>query len=180
MKTVAHCEYPSSPVHRVQTMLRTLSYVHHNIPHLTTDGCFGAVTLRAVKAFQADAGLPVSGSVDRVTWDIMTEEYIRVSEELTPRKRPPIFTPIPGQESNTAPHVYMAQRMFFALSNVLDEIQTVAPTGVLDDATKENIRWLQRYAALEETADLNPATWEALCRLFWILLPHPNLFSYGK
>ena len=40
------------------------------------------------------------------------------------------------------------------------------PTGVLDEGTAENLRWLQRNANLPETGNLDQATWEMLIRLF--------------
>jgi peptidoglycan hydrolase-like protein with peptidoglycan-binding domain len=38
------------------------------------DGIFGPRTERAVEAFQADAGLPVSGLVDQRTWDALVQD----------------------------------------------------------------------------------------------------------
>ena len=55
-------------VRAVQYYLRRLAAYYSDIPSVTVDGRFGAATARAVRAWQARAGLPVDGVVGRLTW----------------------------------------------------------------------------------------------------------------
>ena len=52
----------------MQFYLRRLSAYYSDIPTVTVDGRFGAATTRAVKAWQARAGLTVDGVVGRLTF----------------------------------------------------------------------------------------------------------------
>ena len=113
MKNSSSLWVSSSPVHRVQPCfahfpMSTITF------HLTTDGCFGQFTLRAVKAFQAmpdfqsaDLSICDMGHHDRRIYPCFRGTYTR--------KRPPDFTPIPGQRAIQHPGLY-GKRMFFVLS----------------------------------------------------------------
>lgn len=162
------CSAADKTVQNIQRMLRTLSYVHRNIPRLTPNGCFDQRTADAVMVFQRNAGLPVTGTVDQTTWNSLIEEYFRVARQLAPPRSVSLFSastqPIhPGESS---PILYPIQGMFCALAGVLDEVQAVPPSGVLDAQTAANLRWLQRSGGLEETGILDRNTWDLLCRLY--------------
>ena len=56
-------------VRAVQFYLRRLSAYYSDIPSVTVDGVFGSATTKAVKTWQARAGLTVDGVVGRLTWN---------------------------------------------------------------------------------------------------------------
>lgn len=59
----------------LQEYLNTLSEVYPEIPPADTNGVFGSATRNAVRAFQSLFGLPVTGIVDALTWDAITDAY---------------------------------------------------------------------------------------------------------
>ncbi|TWE10306.1 cell wall-associated NlpC family hydrolase [Rudaeicoccus suwonensis] len=61
---------------------------------LTTDGVFGPLTLAAVKAFQYDKGIPVSGAVDAATWSALGGFPCGTSNNPVPTPNP---TPVGNQ-----------------------------------------------------------------------------------
>lgn len=59
------------PVLVIQSILLTLSQEYPDIPEVSITGTYDARTARAVKAFQEITGLPQTGNVDRVTWNML-------------------------------------------------------------------------------------------------------------
>lgn len=65
-------------VRLLQEYLSTLSEVYTEIPPVEENGIFGSATRSAVQAAQALFGLPVTGIVDALTWDAITDAYVDV------------------------------------------------------------------------------------------------------
>lgn len=59
------------PVLVIQSILLTLSQEYTNIPPVEITGRYDARTAQAVKVFQEITGLPQTGTVDRVTWNML-------------------------------------------------------------------------------------------------------------
>lgn len=59
----------------VQAMLRTLGSVYGGFPQIQVSGTMDAPTVVAVKLFQRLSGLPVTGSIDRITWQYLARHY---------------------------------------------------------------------------------------------------------
>lgn len=164
--------YLGLPVSSLQAILRTLSFVHRDIPPLLPTGQFGPYTLEGVMVFQREAGLPVTGRVDFSTWRVLEGEYRRVSCRLAPPIGAAMF-PCDGteiREGEESPLLYPIQGMFCALSGVLGDFRYTAPTGKCDAITVSNLRALQRCGGLKETGRLDRAAWECLARLYGMAL----------
>ena len=59
----------------LQEYLLKLSEVYPEIPAVSVNGIFGTATRESVTAAQALFGLPVTGIVDALTWDAITDAY---------------------------------------------------------------------------------------------------------
>ena len=62
-------------VRLLQYMLAVLAEYIDEIPTVTIDGVFGPATAEAVRAAQRWLGLPVTGTVNAVTWDEIYDQY---------------------------------------------------------------------------------------------------------
>ncbi len=62
-------------VELLQTYLNVVAQVYTEIPQISVSGNFDAATQNAVRIFQRVFGIPESGIVGPVTWDILTEKY---------------------------------------------------------------------------------------------------------
>lgn len=62
-------------VRLLQEYLNAMASVYPSIPTVTVDGDFGAATERAVRAAQEVLGIPVSGVVGAVAWQLITDAY---------------------------------------------------------------------------------------------------------
>lgn len=78
----------SAPVRELQKYLLELSYATHGYPHLAIDGVFGKETREAVALFQRRRRLPVTGVVDRRTWEAIYSAYLPVVSARVPGYRP--------------------------------------------------------------------------------------------
>ena len=63
-------------------MLNRLSLRYDFLPALVPDGVFGERTLEAVMLFQRELHPPVTGVVDRETWQAILDEWLDLELSL--------------------------------------------------------------------------------------------------
>lgn len=167
----------NTSVQKLQSMLNTIAAKNSVIPFLTIDGIFGEQTLQAVMIFQREYGLPVSGTVDRTTWDTIYEVfqqlegsfYQSLSANLYPNKD---FVIRPNDSSS---YLYPIQAMFNVLATVLDNIHTCDVNGIHQGACVVNTELLQECLGLQVDGVFDHAIWESLVHLYDIfVIRNPN------
>lgn len=171
----------NQPIKGLQLMLKTIAYALDTIPVVNPDGIFDAATDKAVRAFQQEYGLPVTGVVDEDTFRRIVEVYALAQELMELAESPVIHFPAvltiaPGQFH---PHIYLAQGMFTAIHGEFPEFRTLELTGILDTNTEFNVRLLQQQAGLPVTGVIDKVTWNRLCLLYRILFDRSLLPSQG-
>jgi peptidoglycan hydrolase-like protein with peptidoglycan-binding domain len=110
---------------------------------LATDGDFGTGTANAVKKFQSQASLPVTGTVDRATWDAIGFAGRIDLAVLKVGSRHPAVSSI--------------QR---ALSKVLKK--KISPTGRFTLSLANDVKIFQKRAKLKASGRVGPSTWTSL------------------
>jgi len=110
---------------------------------LATDGVFGAGTERAVRAFQTVSVLPVSGIVDRATWDALG---LAGRIDLAVLK-----------VGSRHPAVSSLQQ---ALSKVLKK--KISNTGVFTTSLANDVKLFQKRVKLPVNGRVGPSTWKVL------------------
>ncbi len=63
----------------VQFMLRLLANAYDDIDGLPPDGVYNEATIKDIMTFQKRHGLPITGRVDKDTWDELADAYNRIS-----------------------------------------------------------------------------------------------------
>lgn len=157
----------------LQEMLRLIAGCVEGIPSLIPDGTFGSQTEACVKAFQKEAGLPVTGKVDLITWNIITEAYtsclLHVSDPQPLMIRFPTEMVLsPGAENL---YVYLAQAILLALSKKYHNLSASSVTGVYDKSTAAAVQQLQKILQLEETGIIDREVWNRLIGLYQASAP---------
>ena len=133
------------PIRSLQSMLRLLQRHAGKPTTVVPDGIFGPETARAVREFQQQNGLPVTGAADLTTWnavvDAAREAHIHhgPAEPLRPLFQP-MQTISPGEQNM---HLYLAQGMLQALRHYYDAMPPVSVTGRHDEACTACLKWLQ-------------------------------------
>lgn len=141
-------------VMEVQSYLRALERAETGTTTVPQDGFYGADTTAGVGAFQANIGLPVTGEVDRTTWEALTAAYRNLQKEQTPPLlirglRQPLLQP--GDESD-------AVLFLNAMLGLSDFLYTTA--------TEEAVRTVQKGAFLPITGNTDKDTWDAVVRQY--------------
>ena len=165
-------EMLSSPVSGLQYMLRQLARVYPFLPELAVDGVFGQRTLEAVMLFQRELQPPVTGVVDRGTWEAIRDGWRR-AEARSALPRPARMFPAGGTgvaQGEVREYMILPQTMFQVLGRRLEGIVEDAPDGEYGPASAANTRWLQRAAGLPETGVMDQAAWDMLCRLYEVFV----------
>ena len=117
-------EMLSNPVQNLQYMLRRLGTRYSFLPQLAVDGLFGEETLEAVMLFQRELHPPVTGVVDRETWQAILDEWLDLERELADPRQIRAFPPSAKVQAGSS-HNYLlpVQAMFQSLSHVLDGLE---------------------------------------------------------
>ncbi len=68
----------SDTVAIIQLMLKLLSAFYDDIDGAEKDGFYNEATVNDVKNFQKRAGIPVTGKIDKITWNALASEYNRL------------------------------------------------------------------------------------------------------
>jgi SpoIID/LytB domain protein len=110
---------------------------------LRIDGVYGAGTIRAMKKFQASAGLPTTGVTDRATWDaIGFANRIDLAVLRVGSRHPSVST---------------LQR---SLAKVLKK--KIRVTGVYTTSLANDVKTFQKRANLKPVGRVGPSTWTVL------------------
>lgn len=170
-----------APVKSLQQMLRTIAYVLPGYPSVIPDGIYGASTEEAVRTFQRNYKLPVTGKVDYETFVGIVSVYDMAVTQLNilngPIQRFPVDLSIgPGQNH---PVIYVVQGMLGALHDVYPEIKKPDLTGTVDKTTEEDIRLIQSLSNLPVTGAVNSMTYQRIMQLYRIAFDDAILPTHG-
>ncbi len=156
-------------IRELQQYLRTVQQDRTGSSLIPIDGIFGSRTTAAVREFQQEAGLPVTGVVDRATWDAI---YVAYLEVLLKNAAP---TPIQGYQTpgvalgpgDRGDGVAFLQIMLRRLSQRYPNIPAEPIiSGIYTPATARAVAALQKIAGLVETGLTDKPTWDAITSLY--------------
>lgn len=159
-----------SAVREIQKYFLALSRAGMEVPTLRVDGIYGPETVGAVRIFQALMGIPVTGVVDLITWNILYSEYEKALENSN--KTEPIYpfegifsggTVRPSERGNI---VYILQILLETVAEYYNESVKQVINGYFDEVTEENLRAFQRTNNLPVTGILDKNTWNVLSRVY--------------
>jgi len=167
-------QYPSAltegssgeAVGTLQYMLALLGRFVDYLPPVSVDGSFGPETRNAVEAFQRYAGLPVTGEVDRTTWETLYRQLVGLRDAL--REYEALFLTTLDAPTSAA-EIQQAMRVAAELGQTEPAPER---TGLADRATEEAIRVWQIHEGLPATGKANAQTRRAMARMMEDALPY--------
>ena len=154
-------------IYDLQVCLRRIQHENDHPQPLVPDGIFGAETAEAVRAYQRQNGFPVSGQVDRATWDSIFDTY----EQLTALDALPAavrFFPAEGgvlSLGNRGAAVFVLQLLLGSGAPHFANLAPVPLTGEYDAETETAVRVMQGIFGLPPTGVTDCATWDILAGL---------------
>lgn len=156
-------------VRELQSFLRTVQRFRTGSTLVPADGIFGSRTAAALREFQQEERLPVTGVADRATWDTLYRAYLAVlAENAAPTPiqgyQTPAFALVIGDQGDG---VAFLQIMLRRLATRYPSIpaETVI-SGVYELSTARAVAALQRLSGLPPTGQTDKATWNAVTALY--------------
>ena len=169
---ITEAQRTGQAVRSLQYMLNQLAIHDPVFSRLAVDGIFGENTLEAVMVFQREYHLPVNGVVDLNTWEAIRTAYFQA--ELLYGAPPPLNVLPNGtytaEEGAVSEPILIVQAMFVSLSKKMSNFSPCKMSSCNDGDTPQNIREVQRLAALPITGVLDRATWSYLVQLYQALV----------
>ena len=156
-------------IKNIQYFLNYLAEFYSEIPRIDIDGIFGPSTENAIKAFQRLFELPITGTVDLTTYDILYRTYLGFIREIPFKYLDGKIYPYPGiplrlgAESEV---VRLLQEYLNYISEFFVQIPSVSPTGYFGQRTEEAVIAFQRLNGLEPTGTVASATWNAITSVY--------------
>lgn len=156
-------------VTNVQYLLAYLAQFYNTVPPIAIDGIYGSNTANAVRSLQQTFDLPVTGSVDVATWDVMYRTYLGFLETIPFKYIEGNVLPYPGvplrlgSESET---VQLLQEYISYVSNFIAEVPSLSPTGYFGTQTQAAVIILQELLGIEANGTVGAATWDAITNLY--------------
>ncbi len=158
-----------SEVSNVQYLLAYLAEFYTSIPPIEIDGIFGSATADAVRSFQRTFDLPITGSVDLPTWDVLYRTYLGYIETVPFKYTEGLVLPYPGvplrlgSESDT---VRLLQEYINYIAGFYPEISSLPVTGYFGQQTENAVKQIQALVGIEQSGTVASATWEAITSLY--------------
>ena len=148
-------------VFEIQEALRDIHRAFGRIQLIGADGIFGRETKEAVKCFQSDREMEITGEVDYFTWrEIFAErkralEFLQEPFQTVPSKSRDF--PLRENEEN-----YLVRCLNTMLSMVFLGFKSLDGRNIYDSETKKAVREWQRVCRIKETGICDKKTWNRL------------------
>lgn len=156
-------------VQLIQYFLNVLSAYYNSIPPVDINGMLDHITRISLMEFQKTFGLPVTGSLDEETWDVMYRNVLGIFRDLPPQAvaLPSLIYPnVVFSEGSTRPGVLVIQELLAYLSTVVREIPSLAIDGIFGPETTASVKAFQRLYGLEPTGLVDKETWNLMVRVY--------------
>ncbi len=154
-------------IRRVQRRLREISRSDGSIPEVFIDGIYGEETRNAVSAVQRNGGLPITGELDRETFEMILRLYNAVLDSRRVDGFRPKFDEYEGQVMRLGDDfddVFVLQLLLRELS-IKDDRFFVDMNGRFDPQTENSVKLLQKILGREQDGRVNREVWNELLRL---------------
>ena len=152
-------------VSHLQEMLRYIQFTSGENVTVPVDGIFASATAAAVREFQKTHGLPITGAVDKDTYDLLYQTW---GEAVHAENDPlPIYLFAAerkvekGEESD---FVLLIKGLLNELTVWYDGFAPLLLTKSFDTDTERAVSELQRRNSLPPNGIVDKATWNAIVR----------------
>ena len=163
----------AAAIRNLQTYLRQLSYHNDAITAPPIDGVFASDTEQALRDFQADRGIPVTGVADQAVWELLYASYRASVAANSPPMRMDVFPTTPDRETLSLGAigfpVLALQFMLGELERKYGFLLPVEQTGIYDAQTRDAVLAFQKQNALAPTGEVDKLTWNELTDQYNIL-----------
>lgn len=141
------------------------------VPDITVDGIYSAATAEAVRAFQQYKNLPVTGSVDRRTWESLYMAYAGIIDYLATqntgvRVATEPFPNVVLRRGDVGPSVRTVRGYLSYISDYFFDIPSLAVNNIFDTRLQNAVREFQRIFSLNPTGQIDARTWNTIADIY--------------
>lgn len=133
------------------------------------DGIFGEATENAVEAFQRYYALPITGEVDEETWNLISNVYLGMVEDISVEQSGYVPLPYPGEpilRGGSGDNVRLLQEYLGKIAQYYSEVPSVSVTGYFGEQTQNAVTAFQNLFGFEPNGFVGPATWNAIGEVY--------------
>ncbi len=169
--------YTGEGIDLLQYFLSVIGLFNSSFPQVQITGEFDAATEEAVETLQRNNGLPVTGAVDKQTWDLIYDQFRGISFILPALLSRLPLEPYDGvllSQGSTGERVELLQRYLNAIGDVYTDVPQVEVLGIFGPQTYNSVLAFQRLFGLTADGVVGRATWEALLDVYESTLRRRN------
>lgn len=155
-------------VFEIQTRLRELHFSNYPVDALIPDGIYDERTRRAVVQFQRFVKLPMTGKVDKATWEALDAVYLAAVFENSRPKPLYAFPETTGyvvSMGEISDIVMIIQILLDSLGAYYDGMPVVV-SGEYDESTRLAVELFQKSGGIKQTGNVDKETWNALVDMY--------------
>jgi peptidoglycan hydrolase-like protein with peptidoglycan-binding domain len=158
-------------IQEIQQYLRIISFENPEIPTIIPTGFYDNQTREAVEKFQEFAALPVTGQIDKTTWDEIVAEYKQVEAYLSAVGG---ISPFPNRQLQLKPGdrsttIFMLQSLLSTLAMHYINIPRISVDGYFGPDTEVAVKVMQKVVGLPETGIVDDKTWDCMAKVYNVL-----------
>ncbi|MGN0605760.1 MAG: peptidoglycan-binding protein [Oscillospiraceae bacterium] len=157
----------SAAISEIQGYLNGISYYNSKIPRIIPDGIYGRESEITVRAFQQEYGLPVTGQINKVTWNKIVDIYKRL---VTPEPERILVFESKNSVMRQGDKGYDVTLLQIMLNLILEHsdnnMQKINTSGFFDNATVKAVKAFQNLALAEQTGYVDVKTWNLIVKVF--------------
>ena len=160
----------SNGVYALQYYLAYIALFDPRVIAPLVDGDFGAGTKESVESYQRAYGLPVTGSVDQLTWNSIQETYYAILRSIPFYYEEGIILPFPGRVLRLGiegDDVRALQEYLNYISSVYTSIPRVNPDGIYGPSTAAAVRAFKSEFGIGGNPErVDVVTWDSIISIY--------------
>lgn len=152
-------------VNIVQFYINTIASFNPSVPSVTVTSSFDPDTVAAVRDFQRYVGLPVTGELDRATFDRLYNSYqgtLLAHEAIFRRPETQKYPGVALRPGSTGEDVRTLQLYLLAIAKAYPDIPQVVAIGYFGDLTEKAILAFQRKFGINPDGVVGQDTWNKI------------------
>ena len=153
----------------LQYFLQIVSEFNNSIPDIEITGFFDETTQRAVEAFQLEKGLPVTGVVNKATWDALYDAFQGAINLISDEVAPVQTEPYPGvvlKRGDSGNSVKVIKGYLNFISRFLYDIPVLSDDNFFGPRTQNAVNAFQRTFELPITGQIDEQTWNTIADVY--------------
>lgn len=159
----------SKEVASLQYYLAVIGAYYERVSPVDITGYFGEMTENSVKSFQNVFGLPMTGRVDRTTWNTIYSAYDGIVEsvpfDISNDYIAPLYPNVILKEGSSNEYVKLIQQYLTYINGTYPNVPAVSDTGYFGPLTKASVIAFQKqFNVTPANGVVGSVTWDAITR----------------